>query len=205
MIEQDDTRISLTAEVVRNSIRTIAQQILRLYKQFASVPRLTKIVGDNGDIEVFYFTSSDISSDDIVFETETEVGETIAQKRNMVFELLNAGLLSDENGKLSNRMRVKALDLLGFGVWENSQDINELQTKKASSENMKMLENKQVIIPLEIDDHDLHIAEHTAFMLGGEFEKLDNDSKLTTIMLEHIRAHKKMRKLQAEVEGVNNG
>ena len=201
LVEQDDNRLSPTAESIRESIRSMAQHVLKLYKQFAITPRLEKIVGDNGELEVFYFTSSDISSDDIVFETESDITETLAQRRNMVFELLKAGLLYDENGKLSNRMRVKALELLGFGIWENSQDINELHIKKASAENYEMLKsnNKE---PLEIDDHELHIQEHTAFMLGGDFQKKET-KQLLNIFLNHIRMHKKMKKLTQEINQEN--
>lgn len=200
LVEQDDTRISITADRIREAIKGMAKHVLRLYRQFASVPRLTKIVGDNGDIEVFYFTASDISSDDIVFETGNEVGETVAQKRSMVFDLLNAGLLHDENGKLSNRMRVKALDLLGFGVWENAQDINDLHLKKASNENLKFMEGN-VLEPLEVDDHDIHITEHTALLLGSEFsKKAEKNSKLTENVLSHIRKHKQMKAVINSVE-----
>ncbi len=198
LIEQDETRLSTTAEQIRDAIKALAQHILRLYKQFAGAPRLCKVVGDNGDIEVFYFNSSDITSDDVIFETQNDITETLAQRRTMVFDLLNAGLLYDENGKLSNRMRVKALDLLGFGIWENSQDLNELHTKKASSENLAFLEGKKLEV-LEIDAHDLHIAEHIAFMLSKEFEE-KADKNMKEKMLEHIRTHKKMRKIEQDLE-----
>ena len=119
----------------------------------------------------------------------------------MVFDLINAGLLHDENGKMSNRMRVKALELLGFGVWESAQDINELHLKRAASENLKFLENTKDIEPLEVDEHDIHITEHTAFMLGGEFEKkVQKNPALTEIVLKHIRKHKQMKSISAEIE-----
>ena len=203
LVEQDETRISITAERIREAIKSMAKQVLKLYRQFATVPRLTKIVGDNGDIEVFYFTASDISSDDIVFETGSEIGETVAQKRSMVFDLLNAGLLHDENGKLSNRMRVKALDLLGFGVWENAQDINELHLKKASNENLKFMEGEE-IEPLEVDDHSIHITEHTALLLGSEFtKKAERNKKLVENVLKHIRRHKQIRAISESLENKN--
>ncbi len=201
LIEQDDSRIACTAESLKEAIKTMGKHVLRLYRQFASIPRLSKIVGDNGDIEVFYFNSSDISSDDIVFETENEIGETTAQKRAMVFDLINAGLLQDETGKLSNRMRVKALELLGFGVWENAQDINELHLKRAASENLKMIESGETISPLEVDEHDIHITEHTAFLLGGEFEKkAQKNPRLTEVILSHIRMHKQLKNLNKQIE-----
>ncbi len=197
LIEQDDTRISSTADNVRNAVKCIAGMILRLYKEFAQVPRLTKITSSNGEIETFYWENTDIKSDDIIFETENEIGETLAQKRSMVFELLNAGLLHDENGKLSNSMRVKALELLGFGVWENGIDINALHIKKAGKENVELLRGN-IVTPSEIDDHELHINEHIAFMLGGEYAE---EEKLRTekLFLEHIKAHRQLLSITNQI------
>ncbi|MEG1751458.1 MAG: hypothetical protein RR140_03620 [Clostridia bacterium] len=203
LVEQDNSRLSVTIESIREAIKSVGQKVLRLYKQFADMPRLSKIVGENGEIEIFFFSASDISSDDIVFDTDNEFTQSLAQKRNMVYELLNAGLLQDENGKLSNRMRVKALEALGFGTWENAHDVSELHIKRASNENLKMLSGKE-IDPLEIDDHETHITQHISFMLGGEFEK-KNNSKLNEIYLQHIRKHKQLKSLQNQIEGVENG
>ena len=203
LIEQDDSRISVTADNIKEAIKGVAGQILRLYRQYATMPRLFKIMGSNGDLEVMYFSSSDISSDDIIFETETELSETLAQRRSMVFELLNAGLLHDENGKLSNRMRIKALDLLGFGIWENAQDINELHTKRASQENYDMVKGKQVDVK-EIDNHDLHINEHIAYILSSEFtSKQQCGKEIEQQILNHIKQHKKYKSIETSITNAN--
>lgn len=120
MFQQEDIRITSSVDIIKKCIKTIAQHILRLYKQFAVLPRLNKIMGDDGKIELFYFNKNDISSDDIVFETETELSETLTQRRQMIFQLLEAGLLSDSDGKISARMKAKILESLGFGVWDGA-------------------------------------------------------------------------------------
>ena len=208
LIEQDDSRITTTADKIKDAIKNIARHILRLYKQFATIPRLFKLVGANGELEVMYFSSSDISSDDIVFETETELSETLAQRRSMVFELLNAGLLQDENGKLSNRMRIKALDLLGFGIWENPQDVNELHTNKASKENIDMHNGNKAKV-IEIDNHDLHIQEHISYMLGNDYAQIaSSNQKIEEVFLNHIRQHKKYKAYEQQLStqiGEQNG
>ncbi len=203
LIEQDESRLSPTIDRIKACIRELGGQILRLYKQFATLPRLFKVMGDNGEIEVVSFMASDISSEDVVFETDTEITESLAQRRSMVFDLLEAGLLSDENGKLSNRMRLKALDLLGFGIWENAQDINELHTKKASSENLDLAKGKEVKV-CEIDNHDLHVSEHITFMLSNEYKNLvEKNPKIEQVFLKHIREHKKMKSIENSLsEGV---
>lgn len=197
LIEQDDTRISSTAENIRMAVKEVASQILRLYKQFASTTRLLKISGTNGEVETFYWEGSDINSDDIIFETENEIGETLAQKRSMVFELLNAGLLHDENGKLTNSMRVKALELLGFGVWESGVDINSLQTKKAGKENIEIMRGTKVVVE-DFDDHSLHINEHISFLLSEEFEKNSQNIQKEKIK-QHIREHKQALAFESQV------
>ena len=194
LLEQEDMRISTTGEIIKYAIKEIGRFILRMYKQFATSQRMSKFAG-NGTSRLFYWDNSDITSDDIVFETETELGETVAQKRSMIFDLLEAGLLHDENGKLSNAMRMKVLELLGFGVWEDMLDNNNLQIEKARRENLDFIDGKTPEV-MEIHDHDLHISAHIAFMLSSEFDKAyKENSAIRDKMLKHIRTHKQFKRL----------
>ena len=198
MVEQSELRLNSSSDQIKNAIKKVAKQILRLYKQFVDFPRLNKIVGDNGKVELFYFTKNDISSDDIAFETEIELGETPAQKRQIIMELFNAGLLTDEKGQLTNRMKSKILELLGFGIWENALDINDLHIKKAKRENLKMQKLERCEV-LDIDDDQTHINEHIAFMLTDSFDKMyEKNPEIRTIFLEHINIHKEKLRLKGE-------
>ncbi len=195
LIEQEDMRVSASGEYIKFAIKQIGRYILRLYKQFITTKRMNKIVGNNGKSRLFYWDSGEITSDDVAFETENEMGETVAQKRSMVFDLLKAGLLHDENGKLSNAMRLKVIEMLGFGVWEDALDNNALQIEKAKQENIDFVDGK---IPevLEIHDHDLHISRHISFMLEADFDRAcQHDKNLKENMLQHIREHKRLKRL----------
>lgn len=191
LISQDETRLNASIESIKFACKDIAKIILRLYKQYALFPRIAKIIGENGQIEMFYFSSSDISSDDIELENQTDGSQTLTQRREMIFSLLEKGIFYDENGNLSNRMKCKILEMLGLGIWENAQDVNELHLKHADNENIKMLRGENVITS-EIDDDKLHLNSHIAFMLGEDYERAkEKNSKIEKIFLEHIRAHKK--------------
>ena len=193
-VEQEEVRMLTSVDEVRNSAKLIAKQILRLYKQFATMGHASRVVGENGSVELFYWKGSDINTEEVVFETENEINETLAQKRSMIFEILNSGLLHTEDGKLTNYMRSKILEQLGFGVWETSQDVNMLHKNSAMKENLNLVEEKEIKIPLEIDDHEIHINEHVSFMLGGEFEKaVKRDGGISEKMIEHIRIHKNLK------------
>jgi hypothetical protein len=187
LIEQDETRLSVTAEYIRQCVRQISQMAIRLYKQYASSKRLSQIADENGSIEVYYWTGAQLSCDDVVLDTENELTESVTQRKNMILELYNKGLLADENGKISNRTRAKVLENLGFGSWENSQDISIAHTKKAIKENLQL---EDLADPLEIDDHKIHIEEHTRFLIGEEKNKFSSEHNQK--LLEHIRKHKQM-------------
>ena len=198
LITQDETRLNASISSINASQKLIAKKILKLYKQFATFPRLAKVCGENGQIEMFYFTSSDISSDDIELESASGGLQTLTQRRELIFQLLDNGILNDENNQLSNKMKCKILEMLGMGIWENAQDINDLHIKKADGENLKML-NKELIAPSQIDDHKLHINEHIAFMLGEDYERAaKGDKQLEERFLNHINEHKKLLKNEEE-------
>ncbi len=199
LIEQENARISASGENIGFAVKEVAQHILRLYKQFVTHERMGRVVGANGSANFFYWNRGNISSDDICFDTESEYGQTVAQRRSMILDLLKQGLLHDEDGKLSNNMRHKVLEMLGFGVWEDTLDNNALQIQKAKRENIELLTNSIKPEVLEVHDHDLHIQTHTAFMLGGEWEKaVKKNPKLQEIMLKHIREHKEFKVLELE-------
>ncbi len=194
LLEKDSSRLNISSDQVKFAIKNIASLILKLYKQFVTTSRLAKVIGKDGTIEMFYFQKSDISSDDIVFQTETELGETKAQKRNLIFELLDKNLICDENGKLSARVRSKLLEMLGFGIWENKFDLEELHTKKAGKENLKLIKTHEIDDPVCVDNHNIHIDEHIAFLLSEEFSKNEQNGDIGKIMIEHINKHKKLAK-----------
>ena len=200
LIEQDETRLSVTAEYIRSSVKKIAQFIIRLYKQFATNKRLSRSIDGNGDIEIFYWSGAELTSDDVVLDTVNELTETPAQRKSMLMELYKNGLLNDENGRLSNRNRAKLLESLGFGVWENSLDTTQLHIKKAIKENL----NLKSITPLEIDDHQIHIDEHTKFILSDESEKYSNEH--IKRLQDHILAHRSMQYALSQLEknNINN-
>ncbi len=192
LIDENETRLKFTTDSIKSAIKTIAKQILRLYKQFATFPRLIKIVGENGDLDVVYFKGNDISSDDVQFDTDNESNDTLSQRRNMIFTLLDKGLLTDENGNITKSMKAKIMENLGFGVWDTSVDLSDLHIKNADTENSKMNEAVEVDVK-EIDDHSLHINQHISYMLkvvyAGEVNK-----KIEEIFLKHIRAHREALK-----------
>lgn len=190
--EQDDTRLAVTAEHIRDAVLQMSVQWLRLYKQLATGVRLEKIVGENGSVSQLYWKASQITSDDVVHETENELSQSIAQRRQMVFDLLARGLFYNDQGGMDEQTKTRLLRIVGLGDWENAKDISQLQSAKAQRENLRMKEGQRVEIS-EADDHEWHIMEHSKHMLREEYEHMSAKSPhLAQLFVEHLRLHKAM-------------
>lgn len=190
--EQDDTRLASSIDSVKLCIKKLSKYILRLYKQFVTNSKLMRFVDSQKGAEIFYFKGSDIGSDDVVFETENQLTDTPATRRTMLFDLLNAGILYNKDGKLTESAKAKILSMMGFGNWDNAQDITQLHIDRAQNENVDIA--NATILP--VDDHNLHIEEHTRFVISnfGIAEKTVIDK-----VLAHIDLHKKTLQQQTDI------
>lgn len=197
LLEQDDTRIALTADSLRESIKRISKQVLRLYRQFAKVPRVKRITGDNGDVEIASFCAGNIDSEDIVFDTISDIEDTLSARRAMVYDLLKLGLFADENGKLNASTKARLFEILGFGNWEDGRSNDEIHRKKALKENME-LEKKDVTVDV-YDDHALHIAEHVRMCVST---KCVSDKAVRDRVANHIAKHTELASLAKGVENM---
>ena len=194
LLEHDDTRISLTADSLREAVKRIGRHIIRLYKQFADAPRMKRVVGEGGEVEVMQFRSGDLGSEDVTFDTENEIEDSLSTRRAMVYDLLGLGLFADENGIIPARTKTKLLEILGFGNWEQSRDADEAHLAKAERENFEL--KSRDVVPDPVDDHALHITEHTKLCVSAPCEK---DEKFRARVTAHINKHKELAALAGNV------
>ena len=180
---------------MRIAARETARQILRLYKQFGTDARLSRISGRGGQVELLYWSASDISSDDVVFETDNELLSTPAMRQNMMFELYKMGLLFDENGKMSDGAKQRMLDALGYGGWDSDINLAQVNVNRAEYENSK--DDYEIS---EYDDHELHVDTHVKFMLTER-----PTGKRAQRLKEHIEMHKKYAALAAQADKIRSG
>lgn len=203
LLEQDNTRVSVSTDSIENAICEIAKHTLRLYKQFVKLPRLMNLVGEKGCVDALYFNDKDITTDDVVIDTQNEITLSKAQQRAMVFEIINSGLLQGADGKINESTRLKLIEMLGLGINDVGADVDSAQIHYAQKENLQFSNGNFDSEVQEIDDHDLHIKEHTAFLLGSVGEKLKANGGYEKV-LQHIRDHKRFKQLQSEVENLQN-
>ena len=190
--EQDDTRIALTGRHIRRAIQQLGRQWVRLLREFAVAPRITRTAGeDAGDMALIIWSGSDLSSDDIAVDTDTELSNTPAQRRQLALELMNAGLFLDpDTHQLSRENRARLMEIFQFGHWESAVAVDELHKTRARREQLELLGGAMPAL-MAVDNHALHIAEHTRFALGAEFRRLQQEKPaLAQALLLHIEGHR---------------
>ena len=184
LISQDDTRLSLTGEHIKNSIKQIAEFVMKLLKQYATTPRLTQAKNQNGHQETIYWTGDVLNIDSISLIEDDDGNNT--NKQNVILSLYSSGLFNNRFGEISTETKKQIADAFELKDFVFEESLMDIQKRKAKDENQNIdkLEN-----PLEIDGHDMHIEEHTKFLLTNS---LDEDSKQK--LLNHIKQHKNFDK-----------
>lgn len=192
IIDQDDARLSTACAEIKRALKVIGRHILRIYRQFASDLRLMKYSGNN-TVNLICFKGSDISSDDVVFDADTDLNMTTAQRRTVIYDMLDRGLFADENGKIGVTAKNKILELLGYGSLANERDLSALNRARAGEENLKM--RSQDVEVKEYDDHRTHILEHTAYLLSESLQE-----PVEQRIYGHVLKHKQLLNEQSNLE-----
>ena len=196
LIDLDDTRLAVTMDSIKRAMKGVARHVLRLMRQYAGAHRLMRMTGEGKRVELYYFSSSDITSDDVVFEAETEEGNTPSKRRSLIYEMYNMGLFAGEDGKVSDETRERVLDALGFGGLDSARGLLPLHRNKAAEENLRL--TAEEVHADEYDDDGAHIAEHTRFLLSDEFRKHE-ESKPRFVA--HLREHEAQKARKADAAG----
>ncbi len=189
LVEQDNSRLLMTAESIRSCYLAIARQIIRLYAQFSAGVRAVKFQDDFNKTRVYYADKRAVSSDDVYIVNENELLYTARQKKEMIFKLYESGILTDDAGNLRPETKEKVLALLGYKELDYQKGLARLQQDKAQRENDRL--RASAVGVDEIDDDAVHVDEHTRYVLC-EFTTLKDQQKQR--FYEHIRLHKQRKK-----------
>lgn len=195
--EADDNRLSVAAEQIRESVLKLIKFILNVFKKQVNNKRISKLYDEKGQVQLYYWKGSDLSCEDVVLDTENELTNSFSQRKQMVIDLFKMGLFNGENGKIEPKDKAKILDMIGFGSFDGAYSLSEEHLNRAKKENIS-----GEFFVLEVDDHSVHIAEHTrrAIEIAGESEGGICEDKIMPI-IEHIREHKTFMKAASVIGG----
>lgn len=198
LMEIDNTRLSLTGDHIRNSVKKLMILWLEIYKRHATTLRIVNYVGMNNIAKALTWSGDDINSFDVEYMTENELLMSEDMQKQRFFDAYNMGLFTDENGRIPERVKQKALEYMKTGDYTDILNINLLQLQAAQRENTFFSEG---VLPevSEFDNHDIHIEEHLRYILQMEFQLLRHKKPEYAKALEnHLRKHKQAVQAQSQ-------
>lgn len=190
LMEIDNTRLSLTGDNIRNSVRKLAILWLEIYKKYAKTHRIVNYVGGNNIGKALIWSHEDINSYDVDYVTENELMTSEEKQKENFFNAFNMGLYTDENGRIPTRVKIKAKEFMKLGNFTDLMGIDELQIQAAQRENV-FFENGVVPEVSDFDEHEIHIEEHLRYVLQMDFQLLKKRKPEYAQALEnHLKQHK---------------
>ncbi len=184
IIEQDEARLNVCYEQIKGALKNIGKMILRLYRQFASSVRLIRFSTAGDTLSPLSFKGSDITGDDVVLEADSDINMTPARRMATIYDMIDKGLFSDENGRIKPAVKDKLLKTLGYNGYTGGRDMTELHRQRSAGENAALKEGGAVELK-EYDDHAVHLEEHTAYLLT---ETLTSEQEAR--ICAHLNQHK---------------
>lgn len=192
LMEIDNTRLSLTGDQIRNSIRKLAILWLEIYKQYAGTLRIVNYVGTNNIGKALIWSAKDINSYDVEYVTENELLMSEDMQKQRFFDAYNMGLFTDNDGRIPERVKLRALEFMKIGSYTDIMNMNLLHVQAAQRENV-FFENGVVPKVSEFDEHAIHIEEHLRYVLQMDFQLLKmKKPDYAAALEEHIRQHKQI-------------
>lgn len=198
--EIDNTRLSLTGDHIRNSIRKLAILWLEIYKMYATTHRIVNYVGINNIGKAFVWSNEDINSYDVEYVTENELLMSEEMQKQRFFEAYNMGLFTDADGRIPERVKLMALEYMKIGNYTEIMNLNSLQIQAAQRENV-FFEGGVVPKISDFDEHEIHIEEHLRYILQMDFQILKHKKPEYAAALEnHLKEHKRAAELEKQRE-----
>lgn len=195
--EIDMTRMSLTADNIRDGVISMAKLWLRINKEYSVGYRTLQIAGSDEMGDVYTWCADDINSYDVEFSAENELRHSRDQQREDFLQAFQLGLFTDENGRITQDVKRKAWELFRFGDMHDIMDIDDIQRKNAQRENAYL---ESGVIPNEIepfDDSEIHLNEHVRFVLSNDFRLFkQKNPEYAKLFEEHIKRHRELLEQQ---------
>ena len=201
LAELDNRKLGPTVRAASRMLRRTGNRMVKLWQKYGSELITISALGEGHQTEVAEIRKADLLYSDIDIDVASLMPRTQPLRQETVLNLLQMGVITKE----------KALDALEFGGFEEAIGITGAEVLNARNENA-LLEDMSVdteqIEVLEYEDHEVHIKEHTNYILleqpggvlRGRFE-------------EHIQKHKdaaRQKEMEAQAaqagpEGVPQG
>lgn len=210
--ERDDSYLVPTYQSIEAASEKVARQTLSLVVQMWDVPRMIKVVGEDGSFDTLLLAGADIESGtDIRIEPGSALPTSKAARQAFIMDLMTNGFVTPEEGlemlevggaqKLMDHLRNDKRQAQRENVRMKRLDENEIMThsmewvansgdpSQIDPENGQSLEIPPPVVTVNSwDNHQVHIEVHNRYRRSQAFEFLSDTVKAQ--FEAHVEMHK---------------
>ena len=184
----DSTRLSLTADNIRQAVRKLAVIWLQLYHDFGGTHRVLMASGSNEYAGVLYWSAEQINSFEVIYETENELKDSNEERYQRLLSAIELGLYNTPDGKVSRKVLRKARESMGIENYGVTLE-EDLQEQNARMENINFEKGEELRV-FALDDHRIHLEEHRLYSLQKVFRDIERkEPQKAERMYAHIEQH----------------
>lgn len=138
-VEQDETRLAILVHSYEDGIKKWGEKVLRLIKKHFPEEQQLSIVGDNGRIEAFTFSGSDLSGSEVVDVIPGSSMPTLkAVQDEKIMAMYGAGMFNDPQTGMPDTRKV--VRMLGESIATEYFDDTQQDENKALMENQMFMQ-----------------------------------------------------------------
>ncbi len=180
--------------VFEESLESLMQRVLRRIQAGYKEERMLKIVGNEGEFDIFAFKGTDLRNNtDVSVKRQSSMPESRAAREAMIMEKFERGLYGDP---ADPEVRRHVMNMLDDAVVKDIYSDVRLDEHYARWENRILRSGKNVYLINSYDDHNIHVREHNHFRKSMEFQKIKLQQPQMFILIDqmiekHVNIHQK--------------
>jgi hypothetical protein len=180
--------------VFEESLEGLMQRVLRRIQAGYKEERMLKIVGHEGEFDIFAFKGTDLRNNtDVSVKRQSSMPESRAAREALIMEKFERGLYGDPSDP---EVRRHVMNMLDDAVVKDIYSDVRLDEHYSRWENRILRSGKQVYLINSYDDHGIHVREHNHFRKSMEFQKIKLEKPQMFLLIDqmiekHVMVHQK--------------
>jgi len=192
LLREQDAHGNIPAHAVfEEALEAVMSRVLKRIQAGYNDERMLKIVGREGEFEIFAFKGADLQGNtDVLVKKQSSMPESRALRSAQVLERFTQGLYGNPQDP---EIRRHVMNMMDDAVVKDIYDDTRLDESYSRHENQLLMEGgvDPVGIVNSYDNHALHLKEHSHFQKSMDYQKIKfTDPKLFGQLEAFFMAHK---------------
>jgi len=214
MLLEQDAHASIPSHAAfEESLEAVMSRILKRIQKGYTTDRMIKVMGDEGEYEVFSFKGTDLRNNtDVRVIKESSLPDSRLAREGRILQKFQGGFYGDPADR---NVRRKVQSLVKDAVVDEFYAEDRMDEANARLENKTISEQPRLrLLPNAYDNHGIHKEEHNKFRKSAKFQKLKMTNiqqyqMINQVFDEHIaihqqaldRAMQQQMAMQAQIQG----